>query len=217
MNKINKITISKIRREYIKNELKRSDLTQNPLILFKKWLTEACELQLTDPTAMCVATVDEKGQPYQRIVLLKHLDETGLIFYTNMNSRKAKHIKKNNKISLHFTWKKLERQVNFIGIAKPLKTMEIFKYYKNRPKNSKISAWASYQSSKISTKTILKNKFLEIKEKFKNKEIPLPSFWGGFRIIFNSVEFWQGGKYRLHDRFLYQLENNNWKIDRLAP
>ncbi|CRK85441.1 Pyridoxamine 5'-phosphate oxidase [Candidatus Providencia siddallii] len=176
MNKIKEINIEEIRREYTKYGLRRNALSPEPLTLFKLWLKQACEAQLIDPTSMCISTVDETGQPYQRIVLLKHIHKNNLIFYTNMNSRKAQHIKKNNKINLHFTWNSLERQVSFTGIAERLKTLEVFKYFSIRPKNSKIAAWASYQSSKISTKNILESKFLEIKEKFKNREIPLPSF-----------------------------------------
>lgn len=217
MNEINETDLASIRREYTKGGLRRNDLTPNPLTLFELWMKQACEAGLTDPTAMCVATVDETGQPYQRIVLLKHFDNKGLVFYTNLGSRKAQHLEKNNKISLYFPWYPLERQVNFTGVAERLNPIEVVKYFHSRPKDSQIAAWASAQSSKISARGILEGKFLELKQKFKNGEVPLPSFWGGFRVAFDSVEFWQGGVHRLHDRFLYQREGDGWKIDRLAP
>ncbi|WP_283125831.1 pyridoxamine 5'-phosphate oxidase [Providencia stuartii] len=217
MNEVQNQELAALRREYTRGGLRRADLTADPLDLFERWLKQACEANLSDPTAMCVATVDETGQPYQRIVLLKHFDEKGLVFYTNMGSRKAQQLGKNNKISLHFPWYPLERQVNFLGIAERLNPIEVVKYFHSRPKDSQIAAWASQQSSRISARSILEGKFLELKQKFQNGEVPLPSFWGGFRVVFNSVEFWQGGANRLHDRFIYQREEDGWKIDRLAP
>ncbi|KLN97285.1 pyridoxamine 5'-phosphate oxidase [Moellerella wisconsensis] len=211
------VDLTAMRREYIKGGLRRNDLTSEPLALFEHWLKQACEAQLSDPTAMCVATVDETGQPYQRIVLLKHFDQHGLVFYTNLGSRKAQQLKHNNKVSLHFPWYPLERQVCFLGVAEKLSPLEVLKYFHSRPKDSQIAAWASHQSSRISTRGILEGKFLELKQKFKNGEVPLPSFWGGFRVKFHSVEFWQGGANRLHDRFLYQKEGLGWNIERLAP
>lgn len=197
--------------------MRRRDLSDDPLEMFERWLKQACEAKLTDPTAMCVATVDETGQPYQRIVLLKHFDKDGLIFYTNMGSRKAQHLAKNPKISVHFPWYSLDRQVCFLGEVERLSTLEVVKYFHSRPKDSQIAAWASQQSSRISARGILEGKFLELKQKFKQGDVPLPSFWGGFRIKFSSVEFWQGGEHRLHDRFLYTRTADGWDIDRLAP
>lgn len=209
--------VADLRREYIRGGLRRRDLSDDPLEMFERWLKQACEAKLTDPTAMCVATVDETGQPYQRIVLLKHFDKDGLIFYTNMGSRKAQHLAKNPKISVHFPWYSLDRQVCFLGEVERLSTLEVVKYFHSRPKDSQIAAWASQQSSRISARGILEGKFLELKQKFKQGDVPLPSFWGGFRIKFNSVEFWQGGEHRLHDRFLYTRTTDGWDIDRLAP
>ncbi|QCR36266.1 pyridoxamine 5'-phosphate oxidase [Nissabacter sp. SGAir0207] len=212
-----RLDIAHLRREYTKGGLRRHDLTDDPLDLFGLWLQQACEAQLADPTAMCVATVDEQGQPFQRIVLLKHIDERGLVFYTNLGSRKAQHLSHNPKISLHFPWHMLERQVSFTGRAERLSTLEVMKYFSSRPKESQIGAWVSPQSSRISARGVLESKFLELKQKFQQGEVPLPSFWGGYRVAFDSVEFWQGGEHRLHDRFLYLREGNGWKIDRLAP
>lgn len=217
MNENNDFDIAKLRSEYTRGSLRRKDLSYNPLDLFDQWLRQAYYARLAEPTAMCVATVDEKGQPYQRIVLLKYFDDKGLVFYTNLGSRKARQLAQNPHISLLFPWHALERQVIFLGKVERLTTREVFKYFNNRPKSSQIGSWVSRQSSRIKTRGMLESKFLELKKKFQHGEIPLPSFWGGFRVNFESVEFWQGGTYRLHDRFLYQRNKNCWKIDRLAP
>lgn len=213
----NEFDVAGLRREYTRGGLRRGDLTANPLDLFERWLKQACEARLADPTAMCVATVDQQGQPFQRIVLLKHFDDRGLVFYTNLGSRKAQQLADNPRISLLFPWHTLERQVIFLGQAERLSMLEVMKYFSSRPKDSQISAWVSQQSTRISARSILESKFLELKQKFQHGEIPLPSFWGGFRVKFDSVEFWQGGEHRLHDRFLYQRVGKEWKIDRLAP
>ncbi|WP_435926614.1 pyridoxamine 5'-phosphate oxidase [Dryocola sp. BD613] len=209
--------IAHLRREYTKGGLRRRDLTDKPLDLFERWLGQACEAKLADPTAMVVATVDEHGQPYQRIVLLKHFDERGLVFYTNLGSRKAQHLENNPRISLHFPWHMLDRQVMVQGTAERLSTLEVMKYFHSRPRDSQIGAWVSKQSSRISARGILESKFLELKQKFQQGDIPLPSFWGGYRVSITQMEFWQGGEHRLHDRFLYQREADAWKINRLAP
>ncbi len=209
--------IADIRREYTRGGLRRSDLPANPLDLFERWLKQACDAKLADPTAMSVATVDEHGQPYQRIVLLKHYDEKGMVFYTNMGSRKAHHLENNPRISLLFPWHMLERQVIVLGRVEKLPALEVLKYFHSRPKDSQIGAWVSKQSSRISARGVLESKFLELKQKFQSGEVPLPSFWGGFRVVIDSVEFWQGGEHRLHDRFFYQRQDEGWQIDRLAP
>ncbi len=213
----NEFDVADLRREYIRGGLRRSDLTENPLELFERWLKQACDARLPDPTAMCVATVDANGQPYQRIVLLKHYDDQGLVFYTNLGSRKAQQLAENPHISLLFPWHMLDRQVIFLGKAERLSTLEVLKYFSSRPKDSQIGAWVSQQSSRISARGVLESKFLELKQKFQQGDVPLPSFWGGFRVKFDSVEFWQGGEHRLHDRFIYQRDADTWKIDRLAP
>ncbi|CAM3074868.1 MULTISPECIES: pyridoxamine 5'-phosphate oxidase [Vibrio] len=206
-----------IRREYSKGGLRRKDLKANPVEQFDLWLQQAIDAKLTDPTAMTVATVDEHGQPFQRIVLLKHVDAQGFVFYTNLGSRKAQQIEGNSRVSLHFPWHPLERQVHITGVAEKLSITENIKYFSSRPKESQLAAIASKQSSRISTRGVLEGKFLELKQKFAQGEIPVPSFWGGFRIKPESIEFWQGGDHRLHDRFLFSKAENEWHIDRLAP
>ncbi|GGQ12935.1 pyridoxamine 5'-phosphate oxidase [Shewanella litoralis] len=209
--------LSDIRREYTQGGLRRGDLPVNPMALFEKWMQQAKDAQLTDPTAMCVATVDETGQPFQRIVLLKRFDDNGFVFFTNLESRKAKQIAVNSKISLLFPWHPLERQVAVIGEAEPLSMLDVAKYFMSRPKDSQIAAWVSKQSSKISARQALEGKFAEMKAKYAQGEVPLPKFWGGYLVRPNSIEFWQGGEHRLHDRFIYSKTDSDWQIDRLAP
>ena len=206
-----------IRREYTKGGLRRKDFLADPIAQFDVWLQQAIKAKMTDPTAMTVATVDESGQPFQRIVLLKHVDEQGFVFYTNLGSRKAEQIGVNSKVSLHFPWHPLERQVHITGVAEKLSVVENMKYFSSRPKESQLAAIASKQSSRISARGVLEGKFLELKQKFEKGEVPVPSFWGGFRIKPTSIEFWQGGEHRLHDRFLFSKEQEAWHIDRLAP
>ncbi|MGD9424670.1 pyridoxamine 5'-phosphate oxidase [Pantoea sp. NSTU24] len=210
-------TIAHLRREYTRGGLRRKDLPDNPLVLFEQWLNQACEAKLPDPTAMTVATVDETGQPWQRIVLLKHFDAQGMVFYTNLGSRKALQLAQNPRICLHFPWHFLERQVMVLGEVEKLSPLEVLKYFHSRPRDSQIGAWVSKQSSRISARGILEGKFLELKQKFQQGDVPLPSFWGGYRVKFHTMEFWQGGEHRLHDRFIYQRDHDGWKIDRLAP
>jgi len=210
--------LSDIRREYTQGGLRRADLPSNPMDLFETWLTQAKDANLSDPTAMCVATVDKDGQPFQRIVLLKKFDDKGFVFFTNLESRKACHIEFNNKVSLHFPWHPLDRQVSVLGEAEPLSMIEVAKYFMSRPKDSQIAAWVSKQSSKISARQALEGKFAEMKAKFAQGDVPLPKFWGGYLIRPQSIEFWQGGEHRLHDRFLYSKSPDlQWQIDRLAP
>lgn len=210
-------TIAHLRREYTRGGLRRKDLPDNPVVLFEQWLSQACEAKLPDPTAMTVATVDEQGQPWQRIVLLKHFDAQGMVFYTNLGSRKALQLANNPRICLHFPWHYLERQVMVLGEVEKLSPLEVLKYFHSRPRDSQIGAWVSKQSSRISARGILEGKFLELKQKFQQGDVPLPSFWGGYRVKFHTLEFWQGGEHRLHDRFIYQRDHDGWKMDRLAP
>ncbi|WP_439438159.1 pyridoxamine 5'-phosphate oxidase [Salinivibrio costicola] len=210
--------LSDIRREYTKGGLRRDDLPSTPMDLFEHWLQQAIDTQVPDPTAMTIATVDEHGQPFQRIVLLKDFNQDGFVFYTNLGSRKAQHLKENSQISLHFPWHFIERQVHIMGEAVPLSKKDVFKYFTSRPKESQIAAWASKQSERLSARSALEGKFLELKKQFEKGEVPVPTFWGGYRVIPKSIEFWQGGAHRLHDRFLYQRQKDeSWDIERLAP
>lgn len=209
--------IADFRREYCQGTLSEEDVLSTPMAQFDMWLEQAVKSQITDPTAMVVATVDENGQPSQRIVLLKGNDEDGFVFFTNLGSRKASEIKTNNKVSLHFPWHPLERQVIVYGEATPLTTKENMSYFLSRPKESQLAAIASKQSHPISSRKMLMQTFECMKEKYKKGEIPSPDFWGGYRVKPSKVEFWQGGEFRLHDRIMYTKQDNSWKIERLAP
>jgi pyridoxamine 5'-phosphate oxidase len=210
--------LSGFRKEYTAGHLTSEALTEHPVDLFKIWLDDAINAKLPDPNAMTVATVDATGQPSQRIVLLKDLSSEGFVFYTNLGSRKAKDLAHNSKISLHFPWYFLERQVRVNGVAKALTRTEVAKYFFSRPKDSQLGAWASQQSQPISTRELLVTQFAQVKEKFASGQVPLPDFWGGFRVEPQQIEFWQGGEYRLHDRFEYNKQDNgSWTTQRLMP
>lgn len=205
------------RREYDYGKLTRESLLDNPFEQFKLWMDQALEAGIQDPTAMSVATVDSSGKPWQRMVLLKEFDQRGFVFYTNLGSRKAKDIEGNPQVSLHFPWLQLDRQVIVGGRAERLSTVDVMKYFLSRPKGSQLAAWASKQSSRINSRQALETQFAQVKEKFSKGEIPLPDFWGGFRVVPEEIEFWQGGEQRLHDRFSYGLDDGDWEISRLSP
>ena len=171
------------------------------------------------PNAMSLATVDASGQPSIRTVLLKFFDRQGMVFYTNYSSRKAADMAVNPKVALLFHWVELERQLRIEGTAERVSTAESASYFLTRPRGSQLGAWCSDQSSVITSRQMLLAKFEEISQKFQHGEIPLPSFWGGYRVVPTQFEFWQGRVNRLHDRFAYtpDAENGGWKIDRLAP
>ena len=209
--------ISHFRREYLRGGLNREDLKKNPVSQFSKWLTQAKDTDVGDPTAMILATVDQKGRPSQRTVLLKYFDDNGFVFFTNYNSRKAKEIEENDRVSLLFVWLELERQVMISGTAEKISTADSVKYFLSRPRESQVAAWISDQSSVVSSRSFLLNKFDEFKRKLGEGKVELPSFWGGYRVKPEEFEFWQGGKNRLHDRFLYQKIKSGWSIERLAP
>jgi len=211
-------SISDIRRDYTQAGLDVEDLTPDPFALFERWLQNAIDANLADPTAMTVATVDKSGQPSQRIVLLKDFDKAGFVFYTNTGSKKSQDLSQNNKISLHFPWHMLDRQVKITGTAQKLSTVSVAKYFVSRPKPSQIAAWASAQSRPIKSKQLLMEKFSAATSKFAKGEVPLPSFWGGYKVVAHQIEFWQGGEHRLHDRFVYtKSSEGHWHTERLMP
>jgi len=212
------LDLESLRTEYTKGGLERADLHENPIEQFNRWMQQTVDAKLPDPNAMTIATVDSSGQPSQRIVLLKQLDDRGFVFFTNLNSQKAQDLKQNPKISLHFPWYFLERQVKVCGVAEQLSTAEVLKYFVTRPRDSQLGAWASQQSRPISSRALLLQQFESMKNKFAKGEIPVPDFWGGFRVKPHQIEFWQGGAARLHDRFQYSLQpDSSWAIERLEP
>lgn len=210
--------ISHFRREYLQGGLHRSDLEDDPIRQFATWFDQARQTTIADPTAMVLATVDQKGSPSQRTVLLKYFDEDGFVFFTNYGSRKAEEISHNDKVSLLFVWLELDRQVMINGIAEKISAKDSARYFVSRPRNSQVAAWVSSQSHRLSSRQALMQKFAEMKKKFGEGKIPLPSFWGGYRVIPTEIEFWQGRENRLHDRFMYTLSDpDGWAIERLAP
>lgn len=209
--------LADFRKEYSDRGLKREEMNADPVAQFSSWFSQATELGLHEPNAMTLATVDETGMPWQRTVLLKVYDSDGFVFFTNYGSRKAKQMAQNPRVSLLFPWILLERQVMIQGTVEKISAAESLKYFASRPRDSQIGAWVSNQSEVITSRKFLMQKLAEIQEKFSHGEIPLPSFWGGFRVVPSQIEFWQGGPARLHDRFLYQRDGKAWKIDRLSP
>ena len=206
-----------IRQGYKDKGLEKEDLNADPIIQFKSWFEDAKKSEPI-PTAMSLSTVNNNGEPTLRTVLLKLFDQRGFVFFTNYKSRKAGHITDNPNVAILFNWVALERQVTITGVAEKIKTKESIKYFMSRPRGSQLGAWVSDQSSVLSSRKILELELKEMKRKFSDGEIPLPDFWGGYRIIPKSFEFWQGRPNRLHDRFIYSMQSNElWEIDRIAP
>lgn len=211
------MSLSDIRREYCHNDSDLSELGDDPFGIFDAWLKDAIDVGLQDPTAMTVATVDANGQPSQRIVLLKDVSDQGFVFYTNLESRKAQELTKNNKVSLHFPWHYMERQVKICGVAEKVSVAQATKYFLSRPEGSKLAAWASAQSRPVSSRQLLMQKLQETKSRFANGDLSLPKFWGGYRVVPHEIEFWQGGADRLHNRIEFKRDDNGWYKQRLMP
>jgi pyridoxamine 5'-phosphate oxidase len=212
------VRYEEFRREYTAGGLTRELLNACPLRQFELWLEQAVRAGLDDPTAMSLATIDEVGAPWQRIVLLKGLSAGGFVFYTNHGSDKARAIERQSAVSLLFPWNVLDRQVIVGGTAQKMGYAESASYFITRPRESQIAAWASQQSRPISARALLEQQVQIIRRKFGDGEIPMPDFWGGYRVVPQRIEFWQGGEHRLHDRFLYRRgAAGDWTIEQLQP
>ena len=210
--------VSLLRKEYRQAGLRREDLDPDPIAQFRRWLTEAMAAELPEPNAMVLATSDG-SRCSSRSVLLKAFDERGFVFFTNYGSRKARDIAAQDQVSLLFPWYAIERQVGILGRAERISAAESLAYFASRPRGSRLGAWVSAQSSVIDSRRMLEMQWQAMQRRFASGEIPLPSFWGGFRVRPLEIEFWQGRENRLHDRFRYLRteEQVPWGIERLAP
>jgi len=210
------VDLTRHRHEFLQQGLSRNELDENPFKQFDHWFKQADELGVLEPSAMSLATSDGVNVGV-RTVLLKFFNEQGFVFFTNYESKKSKHIAVNPQAALLFPWLSLERQVKITGRVEKVSQLDSLKYFASRPKGSQLGAWASEQSSHLSSRQMLMGQFEVMKAKFAKGEVPLPDFWGGYRVIPNSIEFWQGRENRLHDRFIYEKSGNEWVISRLAP
>jgi len=208
--------LAALRREYSLKQLSRVSVSPDPFEQFSVWMSEAINSEILDATAMTVATVDAACRPSARVVLLKGYGPNGFVFYTNYESRKASDLAANPNAVLHFFWPELERQIIINGLVEKTTREESEAYFRSRPADSKIGAWASNQSSKLPSRDALEKRFEEMQKKF-GDDIPLPPFWGGFRVVPDKFEFWQGRASRLHDRMCYDLLDGDWTISRLSP
>lgn len=213
------MNIEELRQQYSQQGLSRAGLDPNPFHQFDTWYRQVAESGIFEPSAMSLATVDSDGQPSLRTVLLKTFDEKGFVFYTNYGSCKAQQIAENPKVALLLTWVPLARQVKITGTAEKISAAESLRYFITRPRGSQIGAWASAQSEMVNSRSMLEARFEEMKQKFSKGEVPLPGFWGGYRVVPDTIEFWQGRVNRLHDRFAYSraTADDKWQIARLAP
>ena len=208
--------VAELRRNYTRDGLRRNSLDPDPVGQFRRWFTDAVAAELVEPNAMVLSTTDGR-RPSSRTVLLKAYDERGFVFFTNYESRKARDIAAQAEVSLLFPWYPLERQVGLLGKAERISAAESLAYFASRPHGSRLGAWVSQQSTVITSRKLLEMKWEEVKRKFSEGEVPLPSFWGGFRVVPVEVEFWQGRENRLHDRFRYVRSEDGWAVERLAP
>ena len=215
MNK--KKSLSNIRREYRFKKLSEKTIHKNPFNQFERWFKQVLKMGLIEPGAMFLATSDKNANPSVRTVLLKGISKEGIIFFTNYKSRKGQEISQNSSAAILFYWAEQERQVRVKGKIKKISRTESEKYFDSRPVESRIAAWASEQSKRISNRKYLDNRFAEFKKKFSDTKIPTPPSWGGYILIPTYFEFWQGRENRLHDRICYKKNKASWKVFRLAP
>ncbi len=209
--------IAKLRNDYRRDRLDESAVLRDPYAQFKQWMEDALGNKLHEPTAVTLATASLRGVPSLRTVLLKGVDERGFQFYSNYESRKGRELAVNPSAALLFFWPELERQIRINGRVTRLPRAESEEYFRSRPLESQLGAWASAQSSTIENRQVLEDRFQRLREKYADGNVPLPDFWGGYSLLPDEIEFWQGGGARLHDRIVYQASESGWSISRLAP
>lgn len=206
------------RRNYVLGGLRRTNLTDDPLVLFNQWQQQAIAADLKDPTAASLATVEVSGMLWQRIVLLKAIKEGAFVFFTNYRSNKARALAADQRASLLFPWHELDRQVIVAGTVEKISDVESDEYFSSRPRESQLGAWASSQSDPIADRSLLEAQYQRVLDRFANEDaVPRPPHWGGFRLLPQQIEFWQGGEHRLHDRFRYEWDGEGWSVARLQP
>jgi len=211
------LDVAALREEYSHRRLRRRDLDPDPVVQFNRWLAEAVDSRIKDPNAMSLATVNAAGQPSARIVLLKGVGASGFLFFTNYGSRKAADLEANPRAGLNLFWAELERQVAIEGVVHKASREEAGEYFHTRPIGSQLGAWASRQSQIVPSREWLEDKFDSVGAEYAGRQVPLPEFWGGYWLVPSSIEFWQGGPSRIHDRLRYTSEGHAWRIDRLSP
>ncbi|QMT58993.1 pyridoxamine 5'-phosphate oxidase [Legionella sp. PC997] len=210
-------SIADIRREYGELNLDEQSLPEDPIVQFKLWFEDVLKNEKNDPTAMVLSTVDDQGLPDSRVVLLKGLEGGSFVFYTNYQSKKAKQIKNKPYVALNFYWPQMARQVRIRGQIKPIDKEQSDLYFSTRPIKSQFSALVSPQSHEVAGREVLENALNELIQKHGQEPVLRPTFWGGYKVIPDEIEFWQGRDNRLHDRIHYSLKNGHWTFHRLAP
>jgi pyridoxamine 5'-phosphate oxidase len=211
------MSIADIRRVYARARLDEASVSQDPLVEFHQWFTQAIEAKVPEPNAMSLATATLDGAPSVRVVLLKGYDERGFVFFTDYRSQKGIELEANPQAALAFYWSELERQVRIAGLVEKTSAEESAAYFRTRPLGSRLGAWVSHQSRVIPSRAELESGLLEFKERFPTADVPLPPHWGGYRLRPEGVEFWQGREDRLHDRIRYVRDGERWRVERLSP
>lgn len=211
------LDLAALRRDYALSSLTEQDVDPDPIRQFDRWFADAVSARVEEPNAMTLATASRDGVPSARIVLLKGVDAAGFVFYTDYRSRKGAELTENPLAALTFLWKEIERQVRISGAVSRIGAAESEAYFRTRPPGSRLGAWASQQSAVIPSRAELEERLREVSLRFPDGDVPLPPHWGGFRVVPDEIEFWQGRPDRLHDRLLYQREESGWKISRLSP
>ncbi len=209
--------LAKLKKQYSATGISQDSVCKNPIEQFGLWFEQAVDAEIAEPNGFCLSTISETAKPSQRTVLMKSYDDEGLVFYTNHHSRKGRQLAQNNHVSALFPWYELHRQISIEGCVSRISDSLSVEYFNSRPRTSQIGAYASHQSEIITSRQILEQQQQAMTDRFGNQKIPLPQFWGGYRITPIRFEFWQGRAHRLHDRIRYTKKNEHWEIVRLSP